>query len=175
MNACLNSQFSYCPLIWMCHSHSRTVLFLFIVGKLNLWLLKSFVIVDTYHQLFWIIFSGKSMIVGITWDKFQNFQDRWLSQYTMEEKVFHFELRKYGTYCQMIENTLINYKLFRIKLRNWKMKIVLTGSVKITLTKKKKAWDIQVILLELWLLLSSIFVLPIGTSFFFFIFLTIYF
>ena len=23
MNACFNSQFSYCPLIWMCHSHTN--------------------------------------------------------------------------------------------------------------------------------------------------------
>ena len=40
----------------------------------------------------------------------------------------------------MIENTLIIYILLRIKLRNTKMKIVLVGSVKYTLTKKKKAW-----------------------------------
>ena len=75
----------------------------------------------------------------------------------------------------MIENTLIIYILLRIKLRNRKMKIVLAGSVKFTLTKEKKAWDIQVILLELWLLLTSIVLLPISTSFFFFIFLTVYF
>ena len=81
----------------------------------------------------------------------------------------------------MIENTLIIYILLRIKLRNRKMKIVLAGPVKFTLTKEKKlgkekkAWDIQVILLELWLLLTSIVLLPISTSFFFFIFLTVYF
>ena len=75
----------------------------------------------------------------------------------------------------MIEKTLIIYILLRIKLRNGKMKIVLAGSVKFTLTKEKKAWDIQVILLELWLLLTSIVLLPISTSFFFFIFLTVYF
>ena len=23
MNTCFNSQFSYCPLIWMCHSHTN--------------------------------------------------------------------------------------------------------------------------------------------------------
>ena len=40
----------------------------------------------------------------------------------------------------MIENTLIIYILLRIKLRNRKMKIVLAGSVKFTLTKEKKAW-----------------------------------
>ena len=40
----------------------------------------------------------------------------------------------------MIEKTLIIYILLRIKLRNGKMKIVLAGSVKFTLTKKKKAW-----------------------------------
>ena len=79
----------------------------------------------------------------------------------------------------MIENTLIIYIL--IKLRNRRMKIVLAGSVKFTLTKKKKlgkekkSWVIQVILLELWLLLTSIVLLPISTSFFFFIFLTVYF
>ena len=39
----------------------------------------------------------------------------------------------------MIENTLIIYILLRIKLRNRKMKIVLAGSVKFTLTKEKKA------------------------------------
>ena len=56
----------------------------------------------------------------------------------------------------MIENKLIIYILLRIKLINRKMKIVLVGSVKFTLTKekkawkrKKKAWVIQVILLEL--------------------------
>ena len=80
----------------------------------------------------------------------------------------------------MIEKTLIIYILLRIKLRNGKMKIVLAGSVKFTLTKEekawgKKAWDIQVIFLELWLLLTSIVLLPISTSFFFFIFLTVYF
>ena len=82
----------------------------------------------------------------------------------------------------MIENTLIIYILLRIKLRNRKMKIVLAGSVKYTLTnekkklgKEKKAWAIQVIRLELWLLLTSIVLLPIITSFFFFIFLTVYF
>ena len=74
----------------------------------------------------------------------------------------------------MIENTLIIYILLRIKLRNRKMKIVLAGSVKFTLTKgkklgkEKKAWDIQVILLKLWMLLTSIELLPISTSFFFF-------
>ena len=47
------------------------------------------------------------------------------------------------------------------------MKIDLTGSVKFILTKGKKAWDIQVVFLELWLLLTSIVLLPIGTSFFF--------
>ena len=62
------------------------------------------------------------------------------------------------------------------------MEIVLAGSVKFTLTKgekklgkEKKAWDVQVILLELWLLLTSIVLLPVSTSFFFFIFLTVYF
>ena len=54
--------------------------------------------------------------------------------------MFHFEGRKYGTYCQMIENTLIIYILLRIKLRNRAMQIVLAGSVKFTLTKEKKAW-----------------------------------
>ena len=56
----------------------------------------------------------------------------------------------------MIEKTLITYILLRVKLRNGKMKIFLAGSVKFTLTKKKKkpgkekkAWDIQVIFLEL--------------------------
>ena len=106
---------------------------------MNLWLLKSFVIVKTCHQLFWMIFSGKRVKAGITWDKFLNFQDRYLNQYTTEEKVFHFENRKYGTYCQMIENTLIIYILLRIKLRDRKMKIVLASSVKLTLTKEKKS------------------------------------
>ena len=54
----------------------------------------------------------------------------------------------------MIEKTLITYILLRVKLRNGKMKIVLACSVKFTLKKKKpgkekKAWDIQVIFLEL--------------------------
>ena len=40
----------------------------------------------------------------------------------------------------MIEKTLIIYILLRIKLRNGKVKIVLAGSVKFTLTKGKKAW-----------------------------------
>ena len=40
----------------------------------------------------------------------------------------------------MTEKTLIIYILLRIKLRNGKMKIVLAGSVKFTLTKGKKAW-----------------------------------
>ena len=52
--------------------------------------------------------------------------------------MFHFEGRKYETYCQMIENILIIYVLLRIKLRNRKMNIVLAGSVKFTLTKEKK-------------------------------------
>ena len=52
--------------------------------------------------------------------------------------MFHFEGRKYETYCQMIENILIIYILLRIKLRNRKMNIVLAGSVKFTLTKEKK-------------------------------------
>ena len=38
----------------------------------------------------------------------------------------------------MIEKTLIIYILLRVKLRNGKMKIVLAGSVKFTLTKEKK-------------------------------------
>ena len=38
----------------------------------------------------------------------------------------------------MIENTLIIYILLRIKLRNGKMKIILVGSVKFTLKRKKK-------------------------------------
>ena len=56
----------------------------------------------------------------------------------------------------MIEKTLIIYILLRIKLRNGKMKIVLAGSVKFTLTKgekklgiEKKPWDIQIVFLEL--------------------------
>ena len=75
----------------------------------------------------------------------------------------------------MIEKTLTIYILLRIKLRNGKMKIALAGSVKFTLTKEKKklgkekkAWNIQVIFLELWLLLTSIVLLPISSSFFFF-------
>ena len=40
----------------------------------------------------------------------------------------------------MTEKTLIIYILLRVKLRNGKMKIVLAGSVKFTLTKEKKAW-----------------------------------
>ena len=55
--------------------------------------------------------------------------------------MFHFEGRKYVTYCQMIENTLIIYVLLRIKLRNRKMKIVLAGSVKYTLTNEKKSLE----------------------------------
>ena len=39
----------------------------------------------------------------------------------------------------MIESTLIIYILLRIKLGNRKMKIVLGGSVKFTLTKGKKS------------------------------------
>ena len=76
----------------------------------------------------------------------------------------------------MIEKTVIIYILLRIKLRNGKTKIVLAGSVKFTFTKAKKAWkekktrDIQVIFLELWLLLTSIVLLPISKSFFFFTF-----
>ena len=38
----------------------------------------------------------------------------------------------------MIEKTVIIYILLRIKLRNKKMKIFLSGSVKFTLTKEKK-------------------------------------
>ena len=49
----------------------------------------------------------------------------------------------------MIENILTIYILLRTKLRNREMKIALAGTVKFTLTKGKKAWDIQVILLEL--------------------------
>ena len=41
----------------------------------------------------------------------------------------------------MIEKTLIIYILLRIKLRNAKMKIVLPGSVKFTLTKGKKSLE----------------------------------
>ena len=41
----------------------------------------------------------------------------------------------------MIEKTLIIYMLLATKLRNGKMKIVLAGSVKFTLTKEKKAWE----------------------------------
>ena len=41
----------------------------------------------------------------------------------------------------MIENTLIIYILLRIKLRNRKMKIVLAGSVKYTLTNEKKSLE----------------------------------
>ena len=41
----------------------------------------------------------------------------------------------------MIENTLIIYILLRIKLRNREMKIVLAGSVKLTLTKGKKSLE----------------------------------
>ena len=67
----------------------------------------------------------------------------------------------------MIEKTVIIYILLRIKLRNGKTKIVLAGSVKFTFTKAKKARDIQVIFLELWLLLTSIVLLPISKSFFF--------
>ena len=40
----------------------------------------------------------------------------------------------------MIEKTLIIYILLRIKLRSRKMKTILAGSVKFTLTKGKKAW-----------------------------------
>ena len=74
----------------------------------------------------------------------------------------------------MIEKTVIIYILLRIKFRNGKTKIVLAGSVKFTFTKAKKAWkekkarDIQVIFLKLWLLLTSIVLLPISKSFFFF-------
>ena len=59
----------------------------------------------------------------------------------------------------MIEKKFIIYILLRIKLRNGKMKIILAGSVKFTLKRKKKlgkekrTWDIRVILFELWLLL----------------------
>ena len=55
--------------------------------------------------------------------------------------MFHFEGREYETYSQMIENTLIIYILLTIKLRNRKMKIVLAGSVKFTLTKEKKSLE----------------------------------
>ena len=41
----------------------------------------------------------------------------------------------------MIEKTLIIYILLRIKSRNRKIKIVLTGSVKFTLTKGKKSLE----------------------------------
>ena len=41
----------------------------------------------------------------------------------------------------MIKKTLIIYILLRIKLRNGKMKIVLAGSVKFTLTKGKKSFE----------------------------------
>ena len=41
----------------------------------------------------------------------------------------------------MIEKTLIIYILLGIKLRNGKMKIVIAGSVKFTLTKEKKSLD----------------------------------
>ena len=36
--------------------------------------------------------------------------------------------------------------------------------------KKKKAWDSQLVFLELWLLLTSIVLLPISSSFFFYLF-----
>ena len=55
--------------------------------------------------------------------------------------MFHFDGRKHGTYCQIIENTLIIYILLRIKLKKRKMKIVLAGSVKFTLTKEKKSLE----------------------------------
>ena len=55
--------------------------------------------------------------------------------------MFHFGGRKYETYRQIIGNTLIIYILLRIKLRNRKMKIVLAGSVKFTLTKEKKSLE----------------------------------
>ena len=41
----------------------------------------------------------------------------------------------------MIEKTLILYILLRIKLRNAKVKNVLAGSVKFTLTKEKKVLE----------------------------------
>ena len=55
--------------------------------------------------------------------------------------MFHFEGLKYGTYCQIIEKTLIIYILLRIKLRNGKMKIVLAGSVKFKLAKEKRSLE----------------------------------
>ena len=43
----------------------------------------------------------------------------------------------------MIKKTLIVYILLRIKLRNGKMKIALPGSVRFTLTKRKKAGKVK--------------------------------
>ena len=63
--------------------------------------------------------------------------------------------------------------LLRIKLKNLKSKIVLACSVKVILKmcdlleKGKKAWNTQVVFLELWLLLASNVLLPPSTWFLF--------
>ena len=68
----------------------------------------------------------------------------------------------------MIENTLIIYILLRIKLRNRKMKIVLAGSVKFTLTKGKKSLRYSSNTFGIMAVVTSIVLLPISTSLFFF-------
>ena len=80
----------------------------------------------------------------------------------------------------MTEKTLIIYILLRVKLRNGKMKIIFAGSVKFTLTEAKKSLEkeklgiIKVVFLELWLLLTSIVLIPISISFFFYLFNRLY-
>ena len=98
INVFFNPQFNDCLLIWLCHSRKInkninrrscffynnnrysfqnylkwTVLLLFTWGRFNRWLLKSFVMADTYHQLTNGIFTQKDN-----------------SRYTTEEKMFHF-------------------------------------------------------------------------------------
>ena len=113
------SQFSYCPLIWMCHSctnnrkiNSLYEIYLRIIyndkqslfskllendgsasipwGVFNLWPLKWFLSAEIYCHPSWMAFSNKRTTVAVSWDKFLNFQDRWWSHCTMEAKVFHF-------------------------------------------------------------------------------------
>ena len=70
-----------------------------------------------------------------------------------------------------------NLYTFKNKVKKWKdencpcrlCKIYINKGKK-KLRKQKKAWDIQVVFLELWLLLTSIVLLPISLSFFFYLF-----
>ena len=99
-------------------------------------------IAETYHQLFWMILSCKMVIVGITWDKFLNFQNHQLSDCTTEAKVFHLKGQGPKIWNMLPDDwkDIDNLHTFKNKVKKWIDKNCPCRLCKIYINKGKKAW-----------------------------------